>query len=525
MWKMFFYQERFKRYFEFYRIRSAPHNAAILLFPVVMMSLDLPTLASPAALLSVALLLLPLALVVLGLRATVRPPWRAIQGLAGTAWILAACMLGLGAQPGPNAVGVAPGWPAVSITPLGASVLAMTALLLWVLTRYVRRYLAGDPRQGRFVAWQCATIAAVWGVILLDNLLWVAMAWCAVSLCVQPLVGWFGERDGAGHAVRNKFWWDRLADALVAVGTLALWHAYGTTSLSALAALATREGPSLASHAGLVCFSLAALIRAAQLPAHRWLVRVMEAPTPVSALLHAGVINLGGLVLLRLAPALDSALLAQWLLVLGGSVAVAVGASTMLQQNSAKAGLVWSSIAQLGLMLLALGLGAYPLVLLHLLAHSLYKAHAFLAAGTLPLAQRHVRASGGARPLAEQLGIVAVSALALLVTAHAVGLDPRAQPAWWVLGTLVLASLTDLARRLPGTLPAALLSAGLGAVGLTLLYGLWHAGLAQVVSARATQPDIGMLLAAGAAIGYLLLRQHRLPLPIFTPQTLSRHVS
>ncbi len=106
----------------------------------------------------------------------------------------------------------------------------------------------------------------------------------------------------------------------------------------------------------------------------------MEAPTPVSALLHAGVVNMGGFVLLRVAE-LIGLVPSQWLLVIVGSLTAVLAGMVMLTRISIKVRLAWSTCAQMGFMLMEIGLGLYELALLHLVAHSLYKAYAFLSSG------------------------------------------------------------------------------------------------------------------------------------------------
>jgi NAD(P)H-quinone oxidoreductase subunit 5 len=131
--------------------------------------------------------------------------------------------------------------------------------------------------------------------------------------------------------------------------------------------------------AGLL--ALAALLKSAQFPTHGWLTEVMETPTPVSALLHAGVINAGGFVLIRFA---DVMLLAPGVLavlaMIGGFTAL-FGSLVMLTQPAVKTSLAWSTVAQMGFMIMQCGLALFPLALLHIVAHSLYKAHSFLASG------------------------------------------------------------------------------------------------------------------------------------------------
>jgi NAD(P)H-quinone oxidoreductase subunit 5 len=124
------------------------------------------------------------------------------------------------------------------------------------------------------------------------------------------------------------------------------------------------------------------LLKSAQFPTHGWLTEVMKTPTPVSALLHAGVINAGGFLLIRFA---DVMLLAPGVLaalVMFGGFTALFGRLVMLTQPAVKTSLAWSTVAQMGFMILECGLALFPLALLHIVAHSLYKVHSFLASGT-----------------------------------------------------------------------------------------------------------------------------------------------
>jgi NAD(P)H-quinone oxidoreductase subunit 5 len=124
------------------------------------------------------------------------------------------------------------------------------------------------------------------------------------------------------------------------------------------------------------------VLKTAQLPFHGWLTQVMEAPTPVSALLHAGVVNLGGMVLIKLSALWSVVPLASWLLVLWGGLTAGLACWVMQTRISIKLRLAWSTCAQMGFMLMECGLGQYSLALLHLVTHSIYKAHAFLSSGS-----------------------------------------------------------------------------------------------------------------------------------------------
>src|SRR5690606_5255778 len=125
-----------------------------------------------------------------------------------------------------------------------------------------------------------------------------------------------------------------------------------------------------------------ALLKSAQFPFHTWLPDTMGTPTPVSTLMHAGIINAGGYLVIRLSPLLVENTTAMLFLATIGAVTLASASLVMLTQTSVKRMLAYSTIAQMGFMLLQCGLGAYALAVLHLIAHSLYKAHAFLSSGS-----------------------------------------------------------------------------------------------------------------------------------------------
>ena len=132
-----------------------------------------------------------------------------------------------------------------------------------------------------------------------------------------------------------------------------------------------------------ILFVLGAMTKSAQFPFHSWLPDTMETPTPVSALMHAGVINAGGFLVIRLSPLVSLSPIALDLLALIGALTAMLGAVVMLTQTSIKRSLAYSTIAQMGFMMLQCGLGAFSAALLHIVAHSAYKAHAFLSSGSV----------------------------------------------------------------------------------------------------------------------------------------------
>jgi NAD(P)H-quinone oxidoreductase subunit 5 len=195
------------------------------------------------------------------------------------------------------------------------------------------------------------------------------------------LLLFYPERVAAQRAARKKYVTARFGDAALIAAALLLASAYGTGDIAAILAAAKGGAAPAAAHWAAGLLALAAILKSAQFPLHGWLTEVMETPTPVSALLHAGVINAGGFLLIRFADVmlLSPGILAA-LAMIGGFTAI-FGGLVMLTQPAVKTALAWSTVGQMGFMILQCGLALFPLALLHIVAHSLYKAHAFLSSG------------------------------------------------------------------------------------------------------------------------------------------------
>ncbi|WP_304640762.1 NADH-quinone oxidoreductase subunit L [Pseudomonas sp.] len=273
--------------------------------------------------------------------------------------------------------------PLLRLTLPGALILLLVVGLGSVLLRYTRRYLAGEAGVARFRLQLVGVCLAVALVLLSDHLLLLLAGWILVSATLHRLLLFYPDRPQAVLAAHKKFLLARFSDLALLGAVLLLWQAHGSFSLSQiLSAYAANDLPlSAAEQWAALLIALTALLRSAQMPFHGWLIQVVEAPTPVSALLHAGVINLGGLLLILFAPLLAKAFAAQWLILLIAGPSLVLAALIMSVSASVKVRLAWSTSAQMGLMLVECALGLYELALLHMLAHSLYKAHAFLSAG------------------------------------------------------------------------------------------------------------------------------------------------
>ncbi|HUO22071.1 MAG TPA: proton-conducting transporter membrane subunit, partial [Caulobacteraceae bacterium] len=364
-------------------------------------------------------------------------------------------MSGPGASP---LVGFAGAGLSVRLDAISAAMSLLVTFIGWVVVRYSATYLDGEARQGAFTGWLCLTLASVLLLVSAGNLVLLVAAWIATSLFLHRLLLFYSNRVAARRAARKKFVTARLGDAALIGGAALLAAAYGTgdIGLIARAAKAGEGGGMAVAAAGLL--ALAAMLKSAQFPTHGWLTEVMETPTPVSALLHAGVINAGGYLLIRFADVMLLAPGVLAVLVMVGGFTALFGSLVMLTQPAVKTALAWSTVAQMGFMILECGLGLFPLALLHIMAHSLYKAHSFLASGG---AVERVAAIARPGPVAvPDAGAVArafLSALGVyLVAGLAFGLTHKSPQAIALGAILILGVAYMLAQGFADAAPRAL---------------------------------------------------------------------
>lgn len=366
----------------------------------------------------------------------------AALGTLATA-IIAAALLALN---GPMTTGAAVPGLGLWFDSLTAAMFLLVAFVGTIVVTYSRNYMAGDPGHARFTRWLCLTLAAILTVILSGNLVQLALAWVATSFALNQLL-LFYRRPAAILAARKKFIASRIGD-LCLIGAIALiGQAFGGLDYGTVfaGAAALTDTPAPLAFAG-VLLAIAALLKSAQFPLHGWLLEVMETPTPVSALLHAGIINAGGFLLLRFSGLITHTPGALDTLALVGGFTALFASTVMLTQTSIKVQLAWSTIAQMGFMLLQCGLGAWPAALLHILAHSLYKAHAFLSSGSvIDIARASWSPSPGGQPHPARLSLAVVTILALtLAVGSLFGATITAQPGVLALGAIMLMGLTHL---------------------------------------------------------------------------------
>ncbi len=279
---------------------------------------------------------------------------------------------------------------ALSVDRLAATMMVVISGIGMVLYRYSSRYLQQDPGQTRYQTLLSICISTLLLMVSCSDLVMLFIAW--------QLLGWFlcllshnYAHAPTAHSSFRTFIMLRAGDIAFLCGIVLAYHLYGTVEFSQLFKVAAADhtrfalpGTMLelsASTAITFLIFIGAMSKSAQFPLHMWLPDSLYAPTPVHALLHAGIINAGGFLLNRLAPlyALSSTTLHIVLAI--GVITLVTGKCMMLSRNDIKKTLGYSTIGQMGYMIMECGLGAFSLAVFHLIAHGLFKATVFLNCG------------------------------------------------------------------------------------------------------------------------------------------------
>jgi len=337
---------------------------------------------------------------------------------------------------------------------LSAVMLLLVSFIGLVIVRFSARYLEGEQNQGRFYRWLLFTLGSVMVFVVSRNLLMLTAAWMMTSYGLHRLLTHYPERKWAVWAARKKFLISRAGDAAMIGALILAYHQFRSFDYAVIfPAVSDLVAGAADTPAGVYLIGallvIAAMAKSAQFPFHSWLPDTMETPTPVSALMHAGVINAGGFLIIRLSPLLAPAWVALDLLAIVGALTALIGGVVMMTQTSVKRTLAYSTVAQMGFMMLQCGLGAYSAALLHLVAHSLYKAHAFLSSGSAldqsgPVGATRVNSRG----FVQSLALLACSSLAMLASMGLItavsGVHLWSKPGGLVLSLILAMALTQM---------------------------------------------------------------------------------
>ncbi|WP_047308055.1 NADH-quinone oxidoreductase subunit L [Rhodopseudomonas palustris] len=274
---------------------------------------------------------------------------------------------------------------AMSMDPLsmvtGGTVVLVGALVLI----YSGAYMASEPLADlrRFFAVMNLFLAGMLAVVFAADVILLFLGWETIGLCSFMLIAFYDKLPKAVASGRKALITTRVADSLLLAGLMMLFLNAGTTRLDGMLAAVPGIDPwRLAPIAGLI--ALGALGKSAQIPFHTWLPSAMAGPTPVSALLHSATMVAAGVILLaRLAPLFAAAPEISAMVAMLGILTAAFGALVALVQADVKKLLAFSTMSQIGFMVLALGLGAPAVALSHFAIHAVFKSLLFLSAGVM----------------------------------------------------------------------------------------------------------------------------------------------
>ncbi len=279
----------------------------------------------------------------------------------------------------------------VVIDNLTSIMLAMVTLISLLVHLYSTGYMAGDKNYGRYFAFLGIFTFSMLGIVLADNLFAIYIFWELVGLSSYLLIGFFFEKDSAADAQKKAFLANRVGDIGMWLGILILYSQFHTFSFEQIYANLAAGKFALSNAwltaAGILLF-MGCVGKSAQFPLHIWLPDAMEGPTPVSALIHAATMVAAGVyfvarIFVMLTPD------ALHVIAFVGACTAFMAATIAITQNDIKRVLAYSTVSQLGYMVLGLGVGAYSASLFHLVTHAFFKACLFLGSGAIIHAMHH----------------------------------------------------------------------------------------------------------------------------------------
>jgi NADH-quinone oxidoreductase subunit L len=285
---------------------------------------------------------------------------------------------------------------------------------------YSLGYMRDDEGKSRYFAALSLFMFAMLGIVLANNFVMLFIFWELVGFTSYVLIGHWFYRDAAADAGNKAFITTRIGDFGFMIGILMVWMATGSVVFAEIAP----RMPSLASHSGFV--TIAALLifcgavgKSAQFPLHVWLPDAMEGPTPISALIHAATMVAAGVyMLVRVAFVIQASQTALLVVAWIGTITAAMAALIATQQNDIKRILAYSTLSQLGYMMMAVGLASNEAAMFHLFTHAFFKALLFLGAGSIIVMLHHEqniwKMGGLSRRLPVTFVTFTVGALALI---------------------------------------------------------------------------------------------------------------
>jgi len=279
---------------------------------------------------------------------------------------------------------------------MGYTIDHLTSLMLVVVTTvaflvmiYTDGYMAHDPGYVRFYAYLSLFSFSMLGLVVSPNLVQVYIFWELVGMCSYLLVGFWYDRKPAANACQKAFVTNRVGDFGLLLGMLGLYWATNSFEFDVMGErlqtlVSTGELSGVVAAIFAILVFMGPMAKSAQFPLHVWLPEAMEGPTPISALIHAATMVAAGVFLVaRMFPVFSEIPTAMQFIAWTGAITALLGATIAVTQNDIKKGLAYSTISQLGYMVMAMGIGAYSAGLFHLMTHAYFKAMLFLGSGSV----------------------------------------------------------------------------------------------------------------------------------------------
>src|SRR3954447_16960905 len=357
-------------------------------------------------------------------------PWQTLSSYISVGAVLVSfgCACALFASPADRALSIT--WldfRPMLFVPIGFMLDQLAKTMLLVVTGvgalihiYSLGYMGSDDGKARYFAALSLFMFAMIGIVLANNFVMMFVFWELVGVCSYLLIGHWYERDAAAKAANKAFITNRLGDFGFMLGILMIWSATRSVVFTDIAASIAKlsANPAFLTTVALLVFC-GAVGKSAQFPLHVWLPDAMEGPTPISALIHAATMVAAGVyMLVRVGFLVSASPAALNVITWIGTITAVMAALIATQQNDIKRILAYSTLSQLGYMVMAVGLASTDAAMFHLFTHAFFKALLFLGAGAIIIMLHHEQNIWKMGGLAVALPITfltfAVGALALI---------------------------------------------------------------------------------------------------------------
>lgn len=286
----------------------------------------------------------------------------------------------------------------VNVDGLSVFLSTFVALLSFVIVLYAVENMKRESGQVKFYSLVLLFIGAMLGLVMAGNLVQLYFFWEIVGICSALLIAFWSERESARKAGMKAFVVTRFGDAALFIGVILTLTKIHTTTIDSIIIAVHSQGVSREWTVIGFLFLIGAMGKSAQIPLHAWLPDAMEGPTPVSALIHAAtMVNAGVYLLVRLSPIFSSSVLLSDSVLVVGSLSLVIGAACACAERDLKRILAYSTISQIGLMFVAIGIGSFSGAIYQLVSQGSFKALAFMAAGSVieAVGSRNIDDMGG----------------------------------------------------------------------------------------------------------------------------------